>query len=288
MKNHRQLLALLFCLAVTAIAPPLRAETVELTLPSRLVARAEFRQGDADKPAVLLLHGFLQTHQFPTIHRLTDGLAGDGYTVLAPTLSLGLPYRAQSMACEAIHRHTVGDDVAELDAWVKWLKARKVKEILLAGHSMGSITSIAYLTGRPDRGVTRLIGISIIEGSLKHGEQSRAPLIRRLRDEVRRGRREVEQHQFSFCQQYYSTPASLLSYLEWGPERILAGIDRVKVPVSMIMGSRDDRLGADWIPRLRKTRARVIVIDGANHFMDGQYEFDLYDQFLAEVKRPSR
>lgn len=75
----------------------------------------------------------------------------------------------------------------------------------------------------------------------------------------------------------------MLSYAEWGPDRILSAIDRVKVPVTMIMGSQDDRLGEDWISRLKKSRARVVIIEGANHFMDGEHEFDLMDRFLAEI-----
>jgi dienelactone hydrolase len=63
--------------------PCAHAETVTLTLANKLMATAEFHEGEPDKPAVILLHGFLQTHQFPTIKRLADSLADEGYTVLA-------------------------------------------------------------------------------------------------------------------------------------------------------------------------------------------------------------
>ena len=52
------------------------------------------------------------------------------------------------------------------------------------------------------------------------------------------------------------------------------------------MGSRDDRLGPDWIDNLKKTKAKVLVIEGANHFMDGDFEFDLLDNVLLELKAP--
>lgn len=41
------------------------ADLIDIKLsPSNIIARAEFTQGQAKKPAVLLLHGFLQTHHF--------------------------------------------------------------------------------------------------------------------------------------------------------------------------------------------------------------------------------
>lgn len=263
---------------------PLHAEIVELALPGKAVALADFRRGDADKPAVLLLHGFLQTHSFPTINRLTDSLAGEGYTVLAPTLTLGITHRRQSMACEAINTHTVAEGVEEIKRWVQWLKARKIKNIVLGGHSLGNIYLLSYLSGKPDGRVSKLFGVSIIEGSLKVGEQSRQGLVHSLRNKLQQGGKAILEEQFSFCQQFRSTPASLLSYMEWGPDRILAAIDKSRIPVTMIMGSKDDRLGKDWLQRLQKTRAKVIIIDGANHFMDGQYEFDLMDHFLTELR----
>lgn len=265
-------------------SPPLRAEIVELTLPNRLVAKADFRPGKPDKPTVLLLHGFLQTHTFPTINRLADSLAGEGYAVLAPTLSLGVTHRGQSLACEAIHTHTVADGVTELQAWVKWLKERKVKKIVLSGHSLGNAYNLAYLTGQPDASVVKFIGVSIVEGSLKAGEPARGGLVRKLRKAVDDGDKGMRTDQFSYCHKFRATPESLLSYMEWGPDRILGAVERTGIPVTMIMGSRDDRLGENWLDRLKQGRAKVIVIEGANHFMDGQYEFDLFDHFLAALK----
>ena len=264
------------------------AKTVELRLPNKLVAMAEFRQGSPDKPAVILISGFLQTNSFPTISRLTDTLADEGYTVLAPTLTLGVTHRRQSLACEAINTHTVASGVQEIQAWVNWLKTKKAKHIVLSGHSLGSIYNLAYLSGKPDILVRQYIGVSIVEGSLKIGENARAPLVHKLRQQVRDEADGLVENQFSFCQKYRSTPESILSYMEWGPEKILTEINQSKIPVTMIMGSKDDRLGPDWTEKLKQTSAKVILIEGANHFMDGQYEFELYDHFLASVSTPKQ
>jgi hypothetical protein len=90
--------------------------------------------------------------------------------------------------------------------------------------------------------------------------------------------------QFSFCKKYRATPVSMLSYLEWTPQRIIAEAGRLQIPSTFIMGSRDDRLGPSWIDQLQKTKSKVRVIEGANHFMDGDFEFDLLDNVLLELK----
>jgi len=269
-------------LMMCSIGLTVRAASVELTLPNKLVAMAEYRKGDPDKPAVILLHGFLQTNEFPMIHRLVEGISDTGRGVLAPTFTLGVTHRRQSLACEAIHTHTMSEVEGEISAWVNWLKARHKGPIILLGHSFGSVEALAYLSDKPDPAITRFIGVSIIEGRLKLTSAETTKLLADMRRAVKTGEPRVVTHQFSFCQKYQATPASLLSYLEWTPQRVLDASARLPLPNLYIMGGRDDRLGTGWVDKL-KTRNRVIVIPGANHFMDGEHEFDLLDAVLAEL-----
>lgn len=266
------------------LCAPTWADTVALTLPNKLVARAEYRVGDAAKPAVLLIHGFLQTHDFPLIHRLTESLSGAGYTVLAPTLTLGISYRKQSLACEALNIHTQRDAMDEIDAWVKWLNARKVDSIVMMGHSFGSMEALAYAVQRRDPSIKKIIGISIMEGRLSVVGTEKEKQVGMLRTLAASGSHKLVTQPFSFCQKYQASPQGLLSYLEWTPEKILREVNKSRFPITFIMGGKDDRLGPGWIEKLEKTRARVHIIKGANHFMDGEYEFDLQDLVQAELK----
>lgn len=260
-----------------------QAEIVTLAVNGKLTARAEYHAGKPDKPAVLMLHGFLQTHEFPTTQRLANNLASEGYTVLSPTLSLNIPNRRQSLSCEAIHTHTLDGAVRELQVWLDWLKKRR-KSVVLLGHSFGSVHLLAYLQAHPDPAVRKLIGVSIIEGRLYAGEQKREQIIRQLRAMSRSQNMAIVKHQFTFCKQLQGTPRSLLSYLEWSPERILSSINQAPLPMTFIVGSEDDLFGPDWIDRLRLTRAKVVTVEGADHFMDGEHEFTLLDDVLAELK----
>lgn len=275
----RCLFVLLAFVSISALAEP-----VELVMPNKLTALAEYRKGELGKPTVLLMHGFLQTHEFPTIHRLTEGLASAGYSVLAPTLTLGVTHRKQSLACEAIHTHTMLDGAREIARWVEWLKSRKTTSIVLVGHSFGSVETLAYLSSHRDPQVRKLIGVSAVEGRLKVDGALRDRLINETRELVNAHDKHLISQQFSFCQKYRATPESMLSYLEWTPQRIIDEAGRLPISTTFIMGSRDDRLGPNWIEQLKKTKAKVRVIEGANHFMDGDFEFDLLDTMLLEMK----
>jgi hypothetical protein len=49
------------------------------------------------------------------------------------------------------------------------------------------------------------------------------------------------------------------------------------------MGGADERLSARWLEALGKAGARVKVIGGASHFLDGEHEFDLIDATLSHL-----
>ncbi|MEW6119533.1 MAG: alpha/beta fold hydrolase [Pseudomonadota bacterium] len=268
------LLCLLFWLLSGA-----QAAVVTQTLRPGIVASASYLVGDRDKPAVLLLHGFLQTREFPTVATLAGGLHDSGYTVLSPTLSLNIPMRAQSLACEAIHKHNLGEDVDEIARWVLWLKKQGHSTIVLAGHSFGSLQLLAYLSGRPDAAVKGYIGASLI-GTQIGNTLDRRMLIAQLEEQVRSTPRALVSQPLSFCRKYTSTPSDLLSYVRWDQARTLAALKQIRLQTRLIMGDADGMAGHNWIKALQHVQARMVLVKGANHFMDGEHEFDLLEHTL--------
>ena len=106
-------------------------------------------QAEPGKAAgLLILHVFVQTRAFGTVHRMLDGLSGEGYAVLAPTLTPGAPNRQRSLPCETIHKHRLTDAHAELNAWHAWLEKRHHGPVVLVGHSFGSAMLASYLQAR--------------------------------------------------------------------------------------------------------------------------------------------
>lgn len=81
----------LFCLLISVFPAAAHAAVAQQEMRPGIPASADYLSGEPGKPAVLLLHGFLQTRDFPTVATLARGLQDAGYTVLAPTLSLNIP-----------------------------------------------------------------------------------------------------------------------------------------------------------------------------------------------------
>lgn len=279
--------AYLLCLLISLFPASIHAAVVQQEMRPGIGASAEYLPGAHDKPAVLLLHGFLQTRDFHTVASLARGVNDAGYAVLSPTLSLNVPNRSQSLACEAVHKHSLDDDVAEIGRWVRWLKSQGHRSVVLVGHSFGSLQLLAYLAGKPDPIVKGYVGASLIETQL--GQTDRAALIALLEDRVRSGQRALYTGSISFCAKYPSTPEGLLSYARWDQARVLGALKQVPVATKLVMGDADFIGGKNWIRVLQLAHAPVVVVKGANHFMDGEHEFDLLEHalgFLASVSSP--
>ena len=280
--------AYLICLLLSAFPVWAHAEIIQLQVRPGIHASAEYLDGQRDKPAILLLHGFLQTRDFPIVATLARGLRDAGYPVLSPTLSLNIPNRSQSLACEAIHRHSMDDDIGEITHWVSWLKSRGHRSIVLVGHSFGSLQLLAYLDAKPDKTVKGFFGPSLIETRI--GMTARAPLITQLKDQVQHGQKTLVSQQISFCKKYLSTPDDLVSYIRWDQPRTLAALKNSPVRTQLIMGGADEMIGATWVKSLKQEKVPMVILAGANHFMDGEHEFDLLEnalEFLTSIQQPS-
>ncbi|MDO9468203.1 MAG: alpha/beta hydrolase [Thiobacillus sp.] len=280
--------AYLLCLLIALFPASIHAAIVQQEMRPGIGASADYMAGASDKPAVLLLHGFLQTRDFHTVASLGRGINDAGYAVLTPTLSLNVPNRSQSLACEAVHKHSLDDDVAEIARWVRWLKSQGHRSVVLFGHSFGSLQLLAYLASKPDPIVKGYVGASLIETQL--GQTDRAALIALLDDRVRRGERALYTGSISFCAKYPSTPEGLLSYARWDQTRVLDALKQIRVATKLVMGDADFISGNNWAKVLQHAHTPVVIIKGANHFMDGEHEFDLLEHalgFLASVP-PSR
>ncbi|WP_026240887.1 alpha/beta hydrolase [Thiobacillus thioparus] len=268
----------LLCLLMSVFPVAAHAAIVQQEMRPGIPANAEYLIGQRSKPAVLLLHGFLQTREFPTVATLARGLQDAGYTVLLPTLSLNIPNRMQSLACEAAHKHSMDDDVAEIGRWVDWLKSHGHHSIVLIGHSFGSLQLLAYLSTHPDPAIKAFIGASLVEAQI--GTTSRQALIAQLEAHIQNKQRTLVTQSLSFCRKYTSTPEGLLSYVRWDQPRLLTTLKQMPTSVQLIMGDADGMLGQGWLKVLQHIQIPMVIVHGGSHFMDGEHEFDLLDHTL--------
>ena len=252
------------------------AQEIELETSERYIASANFLEGEADKKALLILHGFLQTRNFSTVKRLGDTLHESGFSVLSPTLSLGLHRRRQSLPCEAIHTHSIQTDAAEIKQWVDWLTEKTGKKPTLIGHSSGSITLLNYLDIYGTDGIEKLILISISPFTNEITPVDEKNL-KWARDDLNSGYDSLYTYKLSYCDTYPSTSSAWLSYKQWDQEKLGELTVKYSDLIDVIIGTNDNRLTMEWRDLLQSKGVNISFIEGANHFFDQAHEFDLSD-----------
>lgn len=271
-------LRLALLLVLSALSQTIFAAVVQATLPNGIAVTADFRAGLAGKPTVILIHGFLQTREQATVATLSGSLADEGYTVLTPTLSLGVPNRDHSLSCDAIHNHSMDTDVAEIRFWVDWLKKRGSRQITLAGHSVGALQALIYAGTSWDPAVNQLELISLSDPSSGMLSGARRDKIRQeVAQRLKAGETGILTLPMSFCTRYTASTPAYWSYIRWTRDDLIKRIQTSPIKVSIILGGKDNLVNASWIRQLKTTKAHVYVAKDANHFFEGSSEFDLLD-----------
>jgi pimeloyl-ACP methyl ester carboxylesterase len=263
-----------------------RAEGVRLTSAEGRPLNAEYQPGDHQRPAILVLHGFLQTREFLTTQAIINGLSSVGNAILSPNLSLGVPDRQQSMQCQAPHQNTMDSDLREIDLWTRWLRKQGYPSIIIVGHSWGSQHGLGYVDAYPKTPITAVIGVSLVrteQASQVVTRQTAAAEARLARHDT-----SLKPYALAFCKEFMAKPETYLSYAHWSDAHVLDVLARLKkrrIPVYVVLGSKDNRIDSAWVKTLRVSASQVAVIEGANHFFSSLYEFDLNEQLEAILIR---
>ncbi|MFK5984718.1 MAG: DUF1749 domain-containing protein [Pseudomonadota bacterium] len=273
--NKLSIVLVLFVLAVSHIV---FAEKVQLKISEKITSNAEFYSGDTDKPAIMILHGFLLNHNFHTVSRLAESLNESGYTVLTPTLSLGVNKRKQGLPCEAIHLHSLETDIKEIEKWAKWLEGKVANEIVILGHSSGSIHLINYLNASASNKnkVKQIILLAIPHFGVLTSYSFETPEnAQAAREQVAKGSKAIAEYGLSYCKKYITTATNYLSYYNLNKQYIEEELDNLQVNKTIIYGTDDKFIDLQWIKSLANKNVKIIPIEGANHFFDYEYEFSL-------------
>ncbi|BCN93839.1 hypothetical protein THMIRHAM_16240 [Thiomicrorhabdus immobilis] len=268
-----------------------RAETItHLIKPLNIEAEANYEKGDENKPVVLIIHGFLTTNNFHTVTAMTKGIRDEGYSILAPTLTLDISKRKGSLKCNSIHTHTLEKDIIEIKSWIDWLKAQGHKNIVIVGHSSGSQEILEYLNQYQDPAVTAAVFTSLFYlkgkelGTLDNEIVFANDLIAKKEDRPHK-------YSFLFCKNnYLATPNSFISYMKLDRQYVLNSLKNLKIPNFTIMGSADKRyltVGENWLTELEETGTDLFIVKGANHFFSSEHEFDLQDHIIDILKQLS-
>lgn len=253
------------------------AETVSLTNASNKIILADYMQGTNNASPVLLLHSFMQTKDFPTVSRLASALHDSGHTVLNPTLSLGISNRKESLLCEAIHTHSLDSDTEEIRQWINWLHNKTNKAVTLIGHSSGGPVILRYMEKHNAEFVHQAILISMAyygAGPVANETRELAEIATRA---INQNNDTLGNYALRYCNSYQTYASAYLSYYNWNLEKTISVVSKFNNKVAIIIGSADKRFDNSWLKRPDAKYNRVITIEGAGHFFDHQYEFDLLD-----------
>jgi pimeloyl-ACP methyl ester carboxylesterase len=250
------------------------------------MANADYHRGEENQPAILVLHGLLATHNFPTVQHIAIEMQDAGYSVLTPTLTLGVGDRKASLPCTALQLHTMEQTVAELGWWTDWLVKRGHRQIYLVGHSAGSVQILAYSLDKPNAAVrgqilTSLVALESLPDKAPEGESAE-----RARERIAAGDHGIAKYDVSFCHGSFTAPPEVfLSYHRWDKQQVIRALQQTPLPYQVIMGGNDNRFtGTAWMPMLREATTHLAVIDGASHFFDGSAEFALLDNVHSALQ----
>lgn len=253
------------------------AEIVKLEMEKGLIATADYLPGDTDKPVILILHGFLQTRDFITIQQLASSLYERGYSLLLPNLTLGINGRNNSLTCEAIHTHSMDQDIKEISRWVHWAAHESQKKLVVIGQGKGSLQLTAYLSSHPDAPVDQSIFISLIPFG-------QGPIARETLEESSRADHDLShdpgslnEYGLVYCKRYLTTAGNYLSYVMWDQATTLEALSRIHTPIGIILGGDDQRLDSSWNQQLQQLDIQLIQMVGVNHFYAREYEIDLLE-----------
>lgn len=251
------------------------AESVKLSNASAQVIAADFTQGSNNMGPILLLHGFLQTNKFSTINRLGTDLNDSGYTVLSPTLSLGISNRKESLSCEAIHMHSMDKDADELRQWIAWLYKKTGRQVTVIAHSAAGSTVLKYMEDKNAMyiGHAILISLTYINDNLYSNENFHYK--EKALKAVNSGKNPLDAYALHYCKTYPTDARAFLSYYNWDRAKVGKVVSDFNDHISIILGTGDKRVEPDWRQQLKEQNSHVILIEGANHFFDQAYEFDL-------------
>jgi pimeloyl-ACP methyl ester carboxylesterase len=277
-------LSLFLLLWLAIITTNANAEIVETKLEDAITVTAEYHAASPGKPTILLLHPFLQTRHFPIIRELTSRLANNGFGVLAPTLSLGISHRRQGLACEAIHTRTFDQNIQEISAWLKWLKAREVSNIIGAGHGMGAIMMLAFASSQDEPApFESLILVTLTYVSPQGGVRINSAQLEKARADDAGGLPDfLDGYTMAFCNRYIAPRKVYLSLAKWGQDAVLSNLGRLTIPVHVILGTADTKLMArQWPDKLQSAGANVRLVEGAGHFFSSEYTSSLFQTFVS-------
>jgi pimeloyl-ACP methyl ester carboxylesterase len=294
MRNILITLFIMSGLSAAALADEVKLPYQGITLNANLEKSADSWPAG---PVVLMTHGTLAHRGMEIMAGLQSMFADRGISSLAINLGLGLDDRSAGMYdCATAHSHRHTDAVAEIGAWLDWLKTQGATNVALLGHSRGGNQTARFAAASTDPVVTAVILIApqtwseddaAADYEKRYGKPL-APVLAKAQALVEAGKGDtlMAPVDFIYCEQTSATATAFVSYYAPDPDMDTPGvIPGIKSPVLVVAGSEDTAIKGlpDKVePLADGERVKLLVVDGADHFFRDLYSEDIADS-VAEL-----
>ena len=293
---------LLILLAVTGLISPAMAEEIKLPFQGMTLNANLEKAGDSwpAGPVVLMTHGTLAHRGMEIMAGLQSMFADRDISSLAINLSLGLDDRAAGMYdCATPHDHRHTDAVAEIGAWLEWLKAQGAEKVALLGHSRGGNQTAWFAVERDDPVIRKVVLIApqtwdeqAAAGSYeqRYGEAVSKLLAQaQAQVDAGKGSAEIKTRGFIYCADATATADAVLSYYK--PEQRMdtpSLLPQISKPLLVIAATNDESvpgLPDSLAPLAEQGVIELVVIDGADHFFRDLYADEVLEAIQEFVEQ---
>ena len=286
---------LLFFMSFNASAEEVQITSDGLTLNANLV------KVDGNWPAgpvMLMTHGTLAHGKMEIMSGLQSMLEERGISSLSITLGLGIDNRQGMYDCKQPHNHLHTDAVREIGLWLDWLKKQGTANIALLGHSRGGNQSARFAADSKEESIKHVYLIAPqvltydyqIKDYEKRYKTALEPVLEKARNlqAQNKGGQMLKEVDFIYCEDTQATADAFVSYNQNDPQMDTSNlVGEISYPLTVFAGSEDNTVKS-LIPKMEKkldgANAKLIIIDGADHFFRDLYSEDIADTIAEDLE----
>ncbi len=292
----------------------MKFELVKTLTSDNLRLNGLFAEGKTTNSAVLFIHGFegdFYSHKW--IVMLGEAMAEQGISFLTAQ------HRGTAKQQELITRHGKAHNAGsyferleeaylDIDAWISFLERRGIEEVILAGHSLGTIKVVRYLfEGNKVSVVRKLVLLCPFDKNwlVKHTAQEIAgtsleELVAIAEHNVKEGKGEQLAPNL-----FDEVPHSFANYLSWADQSEIGRmfdfheakytfplLTKIQIPVKIIVGTSDEFFHPSnpqhpeeamniLLTKIPKSEGRLL--QGARHSFKG-YEEEMVREVVEFVE----
>ena len=289
-----RIISILILVSIAAVqganAEEVKLQHGQLTLNANLEKADSWPAG----PTLLITHGTLSHNKNEITTALQELFLDNDMSSLAINLSLGLNDRHGPYDCATPHKHKHEDAVAEINAWLGWLKESGATHVVLPGHSRGGNQTAWFAAEHDDEVIKKVILVAPQTWSEEYAAGSYensygkplAPVLKEAESLVAAGKpgTALAHTDFIYCKDTMASAEAVVSY--YGPEPRLDTpylLPKINKPVLVFAGTEDQvvkGLDGKLAPLAEAGAIELEMMNGADHSFRDLYAEDLVDRAI--------